>query len=124
MGTWGTGIFDDDVAVDVKVMFEEDLKRGYSVSDTTRHILSDPPWSFEDEEDTAVMVLALAGLQLEHDALDHAIRERAIHIIDSGVPLWRWEGQVEERVAERTALLSALRQQLIDTRPQLTDDAK
>jgi hypothetical protein len=120
MGTCGPGIFDDDVAMDVKVMFENDLTHGYSIAAATQHVLQEPPWGFDDEEDTAVTWLALAALQVEHHALDQVVRKRALDIIDSGVPLWRWEGQSDEKVAERTAVLQSFRQQLSDNHPSPT----
>lgn len=99
--------------MDVKVVFDENLARGCSVADATQHVLKEPPWGFDDEEDAAAMILALASLQLEHNALDQAVRERAIAVIDSGVPLWGWEDLPDERLAERTAVLHKLKQQLL-----------
>jgi hypothetical protein len=113
MGHWGPGIFDDDVAQDVRLEFEEQLRSGQSVAAATHHLIDAPPWGWDDEEDAAVTYLALAGLQLEHRALDPAIRDKAIAIIDSEVPLWRWEGSPPERIAERVRVLGELREQLI-----------
>lgn len=113
MGHWGPGIFDDDVAQDVRLEFEEQLRSGQSVAAATHHLIDAPPWGWDDEEDTAATYLALAGLQLEYRALDPAIRDKAIAIIDSEVPLWRWESSPPERIAERVRVLRELREQLI-----------
>lgn len=117
MGAWGPEIFDDDVALDVKNMFEEDLANGLSATDASQHVLNNPPWGFDDEEDTATTVLALAALQMEYHVLSQSVKERAIDVIDSGVPLWRWEGLPDDRMASRIAVLQSLKQQLLDVTP-------
>jgi hypothetical protein len=113
MGHWGPGILEDDVAVDVRVAFEDALSEGLSISEATQRVLDDPPAGFDDEEDAAVTYLALAALQLEHGALEAAIRDKAIAFIESGIPLWRWEGSPPERIAERQKALEDFKARLL-----------
>lgn len=112
MGNWGPGIFDDDVALDARILFEDSLSAGLNVYEAARHVLSE--WKVDDGdiEDAAVIYLALAGLQLEHGTLDSTIREKAIMVIDSEIPLWRWEGSPPDRVEERRRILQEFRDQL------------
>jgi hypothetical protein len=112
MGTWGAGIFDDDVARDVQEQFDSIRQQGYSVSAATQQILKDPPWGSDDDEDAAVTYLALAALQLAHGELEPTLREKAIAVIASGVPMWRWDGSAPEGVAERTRVLEEPKEKL------------
>lgn len=113
MGTWGTGVFDDDVAQDVQRLFEASLASGQSVASAARRIVDDPPWPLDDEEDAAVTYLALARLQLERGAVEPTIREKALAVIASGVPLWRWENAPPDQLREREKVLDELKVKLL-----------
>lgn len=112
MGTWGPGIFDDDVAIDVRREFEARLDRGDTVEAATQHVLRAFSTPLTDEEDASVVYLALAHLQRKAGAIEPWLRDRALAVIDSGIPLWRWEGQPAQRVAERKQVLDDLRASL------------
>lgn len=115
MGTWGPGIFDDDVAQDVQAAFEENIAQGHDAAVASRRVLDNPPWPLDDEEDEAVTYLALASLQMKYGKVVPAIRNKAIAIIKSGIPMWRWEGLPPGRVAERAQVLKELEMQLLGT---------
>jgi hypothetical protein len=91
MGTWGIGVWQDDVAADVVVMFADLLQEGYTAAQAVQHVLDDPPWGWEDEEDAAVQLLAVTAIALQHGVLEAALRDRAVAAIDSQVSLWCWE---------------------------------
>ena len=91
MGAWGNGVWQDDVADDVLIAFEDALRDGLTAGAALRRVLDDPPYGWDDEDDSATQLLAIAALALQHELLDPDLRERAIAMIDSGVPMWRWE---------------------------------
>ena len=92
MGTWGPGILQDDVAADVQVMFEDGLASGMSVERASREVLRELPGEMiTDDDDGPVIVLALAALQLQHQALDPYARNQALAVIATGAAMNRWE---------------------------------
>jgi hypothetical protein len=48
MGTWGIGVWQDDVARDVIRAFEDLLKHGKTPVEAVHTILVDPPWRWGD----------------------------------------------------------------------------
>ncbi len=112
MGTWGTGIFDDDIAGDVSDAFEDELASGADVSTAAKHVLASFGDAVDDSDEGPVICLALAALQLEQGALDDDIRRRALEIIDTGEGLDRWEEVGPPKLLERKQVLENLRVQL------------
>jgi hypothetical protein len=88
---WGVGIMQDDVAIDVEVLFEDALAQGLSVEQASRQVLQDPPSDITDYDDGPVIVLALAALQLQHHALDPNVRDLALSVITSPAAADRFE---------------------------------
>lgn len=90
MGAWGNGVWQDDVADDVLIMFEDLLEAGTTPTEAIRLIILDPPWPLGDWDDGPTQVLAFAALALEYKILTSRLRSWAIAAIDSGAPLGRW----------------------------------
>lgn len=106
MGTWGPGILQDDVAADVQVMFGDALASGMSVERASREVLRELPGEMiTDDDDGPVIMLALAALQLQHQALDPYVRDQALATIASGAAIYRWEGVRPELQAVRARIL-------------------
>jgi hypothetical protein len=111
MGAWGTAIFADDTALDVRDEWRDAILEGLDAEDATVRLLQ----SFEDylgdgEETEKVVWLALAAAQFETGRLLPDVRDRALAIIDAGgdVDRWREDGddvsaRQRERVLERLA---------------------
>ncbi len=107
MGSWGTGIFSDDVACDVRCQFRDLLGQGKSAAETTRTVLRDWQPALNDEEDGPVVWLALASLQCDHCCLQKSVKSKAIAIIDRGDDLKRWEANEDRSLyrGRKSALL-------------------
>jgi hypothetical protein len=113
MGAWGNGVWQDDVAHDVILRFDELLAKGRTPGEAVQEILLDPPWGWGDQDDDAVQVLALAALALRHGALGPTLRNQAISMIDSGDPLDRWTGSPPEKRAARQEVLDHFKTLLV-----------
>lgn len=113
MRTWGYGIFDDDVAIDLKGSFEDYLGDGLSVHDATEKVLEAYKDSIEDEQEGPIVYLALASLQLEHGDLSGDIKDEALDIIESGKGLDGWDVAGDRELSKRKNALYDLRDKLL-----------
>jgi hypothetical protein len=111
-GTWGVGIFNDDVALDVRDAFEDALSDGFDVPAATRRVLREFAERIEDIDDGPVIYLALTALQLERGSLQPEIREQALRIIATSQSLARWEGADPAILVERKHVLEQLKAHL------------
>jgi len=121
MGTWGYGIFENDVSVDVRLTFEDAIHRGATVEEATRHVLAECADYLEDMDDRVQVWLALASLQLEQGSVEDSIRKRALEVIEQGADLKRWEENGTEAVEARKGMLEVLRSSLL--RPAVRQEA-
>lgn len=111
MGAWDVGIFDDDVACDVRNLLEQTVTSGADVEFATRTVLQTFADVIEDPDDGAVVYLALAALQVEHGVLLPRIRAAALDVIDGGQDLLRWDDA--EDVMKRKLVLEGLKHKLL-----------
>ncbi len=112
MGTWGVGIFDNDVAADVRAAFEEALSSTPNITTATKRVLNQFINEVEDEDDRVHVYLALAFLQLELGGLQPDVRDEALQIIRSGQDLTRWEESEASILDERKRILQGLERKL------------
>lgn len=112
MGHWGIGIFENDIAADVKDLMEELLEQGLTIDEATAQVLDEYEDELEDEEDGFDALLAIAQIQISCGALQEEIGQAVLELIDSGADAPRWQGSgVEE---ERQQILAQLRACLAD----------
>lgn len=116
MGTWGTGIFDDDTTCEVKENFIDYLNEGKTVEEATQIILEEYFDEFDMDEDLEIMSLVFIGLsaiQMEKNCLQEQVRSNAINLIERGADLELWEDG-DNGYEERKKVLSELKQKLIN----------
>ncbi|MGH9224311.1 MAG: DUF4259 domain-containing protein [Acidimicrobiales bacterium] len=97
MGAWGTAIFSDDVAADVRADWQGLIADGLTPEEATNRILADYAEYLEDPDDRSVVLLALAVSQWQSGRLQPAVRDAALEVINSGVDLERWERPADRR---------------------------
>jgi hypothetical protein len=114
MGAWGTDIFDDDVATDVRSTFENELEGGGSAAHATAVVLREWSEALDDKDDGPIVWLALAALQLDRKALQKSVKEHALSVIESGENQRRWDEETApDDAAKRRTVLETLRARLL-----------
>lgn len=108
VGTWGTGIFADDVASDVRDDYREYLGDGLSAQDATDRVLAEWSDALSDPESVTIVWLAVAATQVKVGRLEDRVRDRALAIIDNGEDLARWQDD-PKLLRERQRVLEKLR---------------
>jgi hypothetical protein len=113
VGTWGIGVWQDDVAADVLTTFEDLRDEGYSATRAIRTIVKDPPWGWDDAEDSAVQMLAIVTLALQQGVLDAKLQQRGLDVIDSQLALSSDENVPQDQANARKQLLLRLKALII-----------
>jgi hypothetical protein len=116
MGAWGTGIFQDDTACDVRDEYRDHIGNGLSAEEATARILKNYASSLADPGEAGVVWLALAATQWKLGRLDNDTLQHALYVIDSGSDLERW-GNAGKDHAARKAALEKLRTQITSAQP-------
>jgi hypothetical protein len=115
MGTWGTAIFADDEASDVRGEFRFFLAEAQSVSGATNEMVASYGVSFETLAAATAFWLGLALTQWRLGRLDPRVRDAALRIIDDGIDLKKWEGSPDQ--AKRGKALAAARVKILSPLP-------
>ena len=105
MGTWGAGLFDDDISMDVQAEFEASIEEGMSIKEATKLILASFEEVLTDDDESPIVYLTIAALQLDKGSVQKRIKKRALDIIKSGEGLERWK---EARGQDRDIRLNIL----------------
>lgn len=116
MGVWGTGIFQDDTACDIRDNYRDYLGEGLSGPEARARILKEFIGLLSNL-DEGVVWLALAAVEWKHGRLDPDTKAQALHVIDSGVDLERWNVNTKD-YAKRKAVLEKLRVQISSPQPE------
>jgi hypothetical protein len=105
MSAWGIGVWENDVADDVILMFDDLCEADSSAQEALQGVLAHPPYGWGIQDDDAAQILSIAALALQHGLLDSAVRDRAIATIESGAAMETWTESDPKDIAARTALL-------------------
>lgn len=114
MGVWGTGIFQDDTACEVRDTLRELLAEGLNPREATARVLAEFLPADRDPGASAVVWLALAATQWKLGRLQPRVRARALAIIAKGTDVELWEPQDRKK---RQAVLAKLAAQLRARQP-------
>lgn len=120
MGTWGTGIFNDDLALDVK----EDYNTMLHYFDDDNEILEIMKKRYSEtfklEDELSVFWYALAYSQWQKGRLDDETKSQALYYIDNpesdgNLTLWKEEKNLYNK---RLKVLQELKSKLISPQPE------
>lgn len=117
MGAWGTGIFQDDTACDIRDDYKDHLGNGLSGPEATARILREYKSTLDDPHEAPVLWLALAAAQWKLGRLEPTTLANALDVIDSGSDLKRWTPGTADFQKRRTAL-DKLRVQITSPQPE------
>jgi hypothetical protein len=115
LGTWGTGLFSDDEACDIRDHYRQLLEDGVEDGAATRLTLDKFRQYLEEPHSVAPIALAISQSKLGR--LEPDVRDRAIAIIDAGADLALWEQENPKQLAKRRAVLERARAELTGPQP-------
>ena len=116
MGTWGTAIFSDDLASDVRDDWRDLIAGGLSAQAATDEIAAQYREVLQDTEVRGVFWLALALTQHRAGRLQGEVLRQALAVIEDGLDLARW-GDDESQRRRRSAVLVKAKQELQAPQP-------
>ena len=103
MGAWGTAIFSEDSASDVRDEWREAILDGLSPEDATQRLLETFDDHLEEADTERLFWMALAAAQMETGRLLPDVCDRALAIIDGGGDVDRWREDGDESLARQRA---------------------
>lgn len=115
MGTSGTGVFDDDLAADVRDDYLAMIAEGQSDSAALTGILRSYHETVRDDDEGSVFWFALAATQWKYGRLLSRVRAKALAIINRGGDVHRWPR--EQDVNRRRKVLEQLKTKLLSKQP-------
>ena len=108
MGTWGPGIFSDDLASDVRGDWRDAIASGSSPEEATRVLIEKYDEAISDPDDGSKFWFALAASQAATGRLQDAVRDRALAIIEAGGDVSRFAAEDPALGRKREAALRKL----------------
>ncbi|WP_343923680.1 hypothetical protein [Rhodoglobus aureus] len=115
MGAWGTGIFANDTAADIRSEYREHLEDRVPDAEATRLVIES--FAHLQPNDRGELWIALAAAQTQVGRLDSEVKAAALAAIDHGAGLELWADAGSPALAKRVAALQKLRDQLTGPQP-------
>jgi hypothetical protein len=115
VGSWGTAIFSDDTASDIRGEYRELLEDQVPDAEATQRVIA--AYEHLDADEEHLLWIALAATQSPLGRLEEAVKARALDVIDTGRGLELWAEAGEKELAKRQAVLAKLRAQLTGPQP-------
>ena len=116
MGVWGTDIFSDDTACEIRDTYRDLLGEGWTGEAAKARIVKEFSDLIGDPAESGVIWLALAAVQWKHGLLDEDTLGRALEVIDSGSDLAIWEAESTDHEKRRQSL-ERLREEITSQQP-------
>jgi hypothetical protein len=116
MGAWGTALFSDDTAADVRDGYRDLIGDGFTSTEATDSLVKEWGDTLNDSDEASVFWLALASTQWQCGRLETRVKSKALKIIEEGSDLRRWHDD-PKLLKKREAVLAKLKGQLLSPQP-------
>ncbi len=117
MGTWGTGLYQNDIGLDVRDYYQDQLHRGKTGAQITGELLNIYSDSIQDPDDAPQFWLALADTQWNLGRLQEDVRSHALQCLSDPHTALRWREESPKAYAKFLSVLQALREKLNTPQP-------
>ena len=115
MGTWGPGLFSDDLAADVRDDYRSQLEKGLDGAAAAERVMEAFASSQTNSDEASTFWLALAATQWRYGRLQDDVKARALQFIEDGSDAARFSENAK-LFRERRRVLEKVKAQL--TGPQ------
>jgi hypothetical protein len=117
MGTWGTGLYQNDAAKDIRGDFLEELRSGKAAEAATEKLIRQNESWLEDEEEGPLFWYALADTQWEYGCLQEEVKTKALSWIERDTILELWLETGPQKAEEWKQTLAQLKSRLESEMP-------
>lgn len=117
MGTWGTKLYQDDLAEEIRDIYKDQLKRGKTGEQITKELLLEYQETLLDTDDAPIFWFSLADTQWELGRLEDMVKRNALYHIQDGSNLKRWEMEDSKNAPKREKVLADLKEKLLTPQP-------
>jgi len=121
MGTWGTAIFSDDLAAEVREEFKDHIADGKTPAQARKALVNSNEINLDAPDvQTREFWLALSLILWKMGRLEACVKKQALKIIDSGTNLddWKELDASPSDIKRRKAVLQKLKQTLLSPQPE------
>ena len=116
MGTWETGLYDNDLSCDVRDDYIGKLKAGKTDEEALNEILEEYEEEAEDDDEKYNFYIALADTMWKKGRMTEDIKKMALKMIEEDKVSERWE---DERVRkERAKKLDKVKERIESPMPE------
>ena len=119
MGTWGTDLYSDDIACEVRDEYLDALKVGLAGPEAAKQVLLRRGSALENRQMACGVYFALAETAWKCGRLTEEVRSAALALLESGGDLPIWAQDAPAELHARRAVLERLETRLRSPQPQV-----
>lgn len=117
MGAWGTALYSNDSASDIRGDYVDLLRRGKTNQEVVEILMQRSKEIFDDEEEEPLFWFALADTQWNNGRLLPEVKEKALFFLEQKEELERWKESGEKKVQAWQNTLNKLKAKLLTPQP-------
>lgn len=117
MGAWGTSLYANDAACDVRDEYVERLRHGKTNVEVTRELINSNQDIMGDVEEEPLFWFALADIQWNYGRLLPEVKEKALFFLTQDIELERWKESGKKQLNEWKNTLDKLKEKLLSPLP-------
>lgn len=117
MGAWGTSLYANDSASDIRGDYVDMLKRGKTNEEATKALIESNSDIMGDGEEEPLFWFALADTQWNYGRLMPEVKEKALYFLENNSEMERWSDSGEKRTKEWEKTLDKLKKKLNSSQP-------
>lgn len=117
MSSWDPGLYQDDIAAEVRDFYIDKLHRGKTGIEITQELLHNFSELLEDSDDSAVFWFALADTQWKLGRIESYVKNQALSYIDNGNDIKCWSAESPKDAKKRLKILTDLKNRLMSQPP-------
>ena len=118
MGAWGTGLYQDDMALDIRDTVKDELKLGTPLNKIMTQLkVNYDIGEFENNDEESIFWCVLADTLWELGRLDDETKNKALYWIERGGDIERWITEDSRLASTREKVFIKLRKKLLSQQP-------
>lgn len=124
MGAWGTNLYSNDSACDIRGDYVDELKRGKTNEEATQELINKNHDIMGDAEEEPLFWFALADTQWNYGRLLPEVKEKALYFLSQDKELQRWQASGQRQLITWRKTLNALKEKLESPQPDVKKVSK